>query len=161
MVAGTQLAVRPPALEARLRLASSNAIALIESSAPDREVKASLSPAERDLLPVAIVDVEQALRPFDQDCPHEDAEMVAELTASIVAMQPGLSEEAKAEWISVVQRDLARLPFGLVMEAIVATRSRCRFPGDFLPAVTDHVGPRKRRLELELENYLAIQAADQ
>lgn len=145
--------------QARLLLASSNAIALQDTGAPAAEIAASLTEAERAALPVAIRAVEHDLAQWDDVSDAEIESMVDALVAASTRMQPHLDTDKRDDWVSVLQADLRLEPFALAMEGIARAAKVCKFPSEFLPTVLEYVEPQKIKLREALGRYQAILGA--
>lgn len=150
------------AQRAKLLILSSNAAALGASGATKEEVSAALLPDERAAIPIALAATLGELAIVDQgdpDAERKDLELSAACMQAIVNMRPELDADKRADWVSSVMVDFEREPYELVMEAVQMMRRSCRYPGDFVPNVIEHVVSRKARLQAERDRLEQLREA--
>lgn len=136
--------------QARQQVTSSIAYALAESQAPNEEIRASLTPADRQLFEIAERHLLDELRPagFKSEATEE---ITIALGRQIGLMRPNLSETQKEEWITLCLDELAQLPAGMVKDALAQVRRTAKFEGEVVPGVIELVEGRALRLKNELK----------
>lgn len=142
--------------QARRQVVSSTAYDLVRADAPEEEIRRSLSPAVRQLIPVAIRAVRQELA---SGGPQDHEQIAVLLGRQIGLLKAGLASEHKEDWIGVAFADLAHLPPDMTMEALRVVRRKARFEGDVVPGVLEIVEPLIAKLQTEkkwLEKLEAI-----
>lgn len=132
----------------RRRLASSTAFGLVEVQAPDEEIRAALSQADRQDIPVAIYAVLEELRPANED---EEVEIAGLLGRQIGLLRMGAPIEQKEEWIALASDELREFPADRVIKALNEGRGVIRFEGEVVPYVREQVEPKVAKLRRELE----------
>lgn len=131
----------------------------MDANAPAEEIRACLTVADREALPVAIETLRAALRPCRKGQEQETLAMA--LARQIGLLKMNSLPEQKEEWIALAMDELVDQPCSLVMDALADVRHRIRFEGEVVPTVIEIVEPRAARLrnELRLVERLAEVAA--
>lgn len=117
-------------------------------SAPQDEIRQSVTVDVRGALPAATTAVRRMLAPADDQVQEEIA---IALGRQIGLLKMGAPAEVKEEWIGLLLDDLAREPAELVLDALPIVRRSVKFEGEVLPAVIAHVEPRASKLRAELD----------
>jgi hypothetical protein len=126
----------------------------VETGAPDTEIRAALSPADRNAIPVAIYAVDQELRRPTED---EQVALAMMLGRQIGLLKMGAPAEMKEEWIALALDEIGHLPTAMVEEALRGARRKVRFEGEVVPFVLEEVEPKVAKLRRERERLQELQ----
>lgn len=132
--------------QARLRVISSTAFDLVKAAAPEEEVRAALSPEDRNALPLAIREIAQQLAPGG---PADEEQIAMSLGRQIGLLKAGLAAEHKEDWMAVAFAELKDLPPDMVIEALREVRRKARYEGDVVPFTLEIVAPLVAKLQTE------------
>ena len=141
----------------RLRVLSSHAWALMQAGESAEEIREAAStsaglPAEID---TAIAGLEREIAPAI-GADHVAA-LAIELGKFMALAGGGWHPEQIAAWQEQALSELRDYPLGLVLDAVVYCRRRCRWAREFVPMIIDRIEGDVSKLDTELAGLRKLQ----
>jgi hypothetical protein len=128
----------------------SHAFGLVVVAAPDEEIRAALTDADRNDLGDALESV------FDEMQPAADIEIAAAVGAVVGLIGQDWSMSKREEFIGLATTEFMKLPGALVLDALARARRRVTAGRLLVAWVCDDVEPKAEKLKLECDRLTRL-----